>query len=70
MSSRTFDRETILDSLVNVIPLAIIGFFAVLFIFDNPWGTDPPLATALQFGMLLFWAAILAYVTYLVADRI
>jgi flagellar biosynthesis/type III secretory pathway M-ring protein FliF/YscJ len=37
MSERTFDRETILDLTVNVIPLGIILFFAVVFLLVRPW---------------------------------
>lgn len=69
MSNRTFDRETSLDILVNVIPLAIIGFFIVWFLAFSPWNSGPALATYLQIGMMLFWAILLAIVTYLVAER-
>lgn len=70
MGHRTFDRETLLDALVNIIPLAIIGFFAALFLVQSPWGVDGSLATVLQFGMLAVWAVLLAIVTYLTAQRI
>jgi hypothetical protein len=70
MALRTFDRETLLDALVNIIPLAIIGFFALLFVVQSPWGLDTSLATLLQFGMLAVWAVLLAVVTYLTAERI
>ncbi|MUV88879.1 cox cluster protein [Halapricum sp. CBA1109] len=36
MSSRTFDRDTILDLTVNVIPLAILGVFIVTFVLYSP----------------------------------
>ena len=32
MSDTTFDRETLLDLSVNIVPLAIILFFAVLIV--------------------------------------
>ncbi|WP_370518672.1 DUF6684 family protein [Natronomonas sp. CBA1123] len=31
MSNRTFDRETLLDLSVNVIPLAILAFFVIVY---------------------------------------
>lgn len=70
MSSRVFDRETILDALVNIIPLVIIGFFIVVFLFLSPWQGLPALGTYLQIGLMLLMAVLLAVVTYLVAERI
>lgn len=37
MSARLFDRDTILDITVNLVPLAILGFFFVVFMVLNPW---------------------------------
>lgn len=40
MAERTFDRETLLDLAVNVIPMGIILFFAVLILVFDPFGSD------------------------------
>jgi hypothetical protein len=37
MSDTTFDRETLLDLSVNVVPLAIILFFAALIVVFDPF---------------------------------
>lgn len=37
MSERTFDRETLLDLSVNVIPLGILLFFVVLYVAVAPF---------------------------------
>lgn len=33
-----FERETLLDLTVNLVPLAVMLFFVVLFVVINPWG--------------------------------
>jgi hypothetical protein len=64
MANETFDRETILDLVVNIIPLFIILFFIVAFLLYNPFGVEP-LASALQFGLLLVPFVLLAILTYI-----
>ncbi|MFC6988224.1 DUF6684 family protein [Haloplanus sp. GCM10025708] len=64
MTTRIFDRETILDLTVNFIPLAIILFFVVGYAVVNPFGWDP-LASGLQFALLVVPFALLAVLTYL-----
>lgn len=59
----TFDRETLLDLVVNVIPLAIILFFVAAFAVAEPFGGDS-LGRVLQFGLLLFPFLALAILTY------
>lgn len=59
-----FDRETLLDLTVNVVPLVIIGFFVVAFALFQPFGVDP-LASGLQFLLLLVPFVLLALLTYL-----
>lgn len=63
MSRELFDRETLLDLTVNFIPLAILGFFFLLYVFVNPWGFDP-LYSTLQFGIILGIFALLCVLTY------
>lgn len=58
-----FDEETLLDLIVNAIPLAILLFFVVLFAVLNPFGTDP-VTTALQFSIVLVTFGALAILTY------
>lgn len=63
MSSRTFDRETMLDLVVNAVPLGIMLFFIVVFLAINPFGPNP-VHTALQFsivGVTFFALLVLTY---------
>lgn len=63
MSSRTFDRETLLDLVVNAIPLAMMAFFVVLFAVFNPFGAD--LANqAIQFSIVIITFGALFVLTY------
>jgi hypothetical protein len=64
MANEIFDRETILDLTVNLIPLFIILFFVVAFAVFNPFGVDP-LASGLQYGLLVAPFVLLAILTYL-----
>jgi membrane protein implicated in regulation of membrane protease activity len=63
MTSRTFDRETILDLTVNMIPLGIMLFFIGVFLLLNPFGTDL-VATALQMALMLVMVLALTALTY------
>ncbi len=58
-----FDRETLLDLTVNVIPLVIILFFVVLFVVISPFGFSA-VDTTIQFALLLGPFAALAILTY------
>ncbi len=64
MSTRIFDRETILDLTVNFVPLFILLFFFVGFILVNPFGFDP-MASGLQMLLTLIPFVFLALLTYL-----
>lgn len=59
----TFDRDTLLDLTVNVIPLGILVFFVGAFAFANPFGFDP-VVTSLQFSIVIVTFALLAILTY------
>lgn len=37
MSYSPFDRETLLDIVVNIVPLVILAFFLLLFFFKTPY---------------------------------
>lgn len=63
-----FDRETTLDLVVNVIPLAIILFFMILFAVVQQWPFDPFLFVVTQ-GLLIVPLVLLGLLTY-VAGRV
>jgi hypothetical protein len=63
MSERTFDRETLLDLTVNIIPLGIIAFFLLVFLLVTPWEFDP-FVTAISMGLLVVPFVALALVTF------
>ncbi|MFB6192179.1 MAG: DUF6684 family protein [Haloarculaceae archaeon] len=58
-----FDEETLLDLIVNAVPLAIMLFFVVLFAVSNPFGWDP-VTTTLQFSIVIVTFVALAVLTY------
>lgn len=62
--STLFTRETMLDIVVNLVPLGIIAFFSVLFLVFAPWGYDlyPML---LMTGLHVVPFVFLALITYL-----
>lgn len=64
MATRIFDRETILDLTVNIVPLFIILFFVVGFAVVNPFGFDP-MASGIQFALLVAPFVLLAVLTYI-----
>lgn len=64
MATRIFDRETLLDLTVNFIPLGIMAFFIVAFAVFNPFGFDP-LASGLQFALIVAPLVLLAVLTYI-----
>lgn len=70
MSAHPFDRETLLDTVVNIIPLAILAFFTVAFLLFNPWNTGSTTERILQFVLVLVPFVLLAVLTYLTAKRL
>lgn len=69
MATRIFDRETLLDLVVNAVPLFIMGFFIVAFVLFAPFGFDP-LASLLQFGIVIAAFVALLVLTYFSAKAI
>lgn len=65
MANEIFDRETLLDLTVNMIPLFIIAFFMVAFAVFPLFGRGDLLAIAVQYGLLLVPFVALAVLTYL-----
>ena len=69
MSSRTFDRETLLDLIVNAIPLAMMAFFVGVFVLYNPFGTDIA-NQAIQLSIVVITFGALVVLTYFSARAI
>jgi arginine exporter protein ArgO len=63
MAEKVFDRETLLDLTVNIIPLVILAFFFVAYIVFTPFGVDSVM-TALQLGIIAVSALGLLVLTY------
>ncbi|WP_254543692.1 DUF6684 family protein [Halomarina pelagica] len=63
MASDVFDRETLLDLSVNIIPLFIIVFFVGVFLVLAPFGYSP-VDTTIQMGLLVAPFLALAILTY------
>ena len=63
MVTDVFDRETLLDLSVNVIPLFIILFFVVVFALISPFGYQL-VPTVVQMGLLVVPFVGLAVLTY------
>ena len=58
-----FDKDTLLDLTVNVIPLGIILFFIGAFAVVNPFGFDA-VFSGLQFSLMVSMFLLLAVLTY------
>lgn len=70
MNTSVFDKDTLLDITVNVVPLGILAFFFVVFVVVNPWGMDDVLTSVVSLGLVAFTFLSLAVVTYFAAVRI
>ncbi|WP_232688208.1 DUF6684 family protein [Halobacterium zhouii] len=70
MNSNVFDKDTILDLTVNIIPLVILAFFAVVYFVVAPWGMDQILVAVIAHAILLFTFLSLAVLTYVAATYI
>jgi hypothetical protein len=62
-SAVPFDRETMLDLVVNAIPLGIMLFFIAVFLLVNPFGSDP-VGTAIQITIVAVTFLALFVLTY------
>ena len=63
MSERVFDRETLLDISVNVVPLGIILFFVVTYAFVGDYPSDP-LVFVVQMSIMALTGIGLVVLTY------
>lgn len=70
MAHPVFNRETLLDSLVNVIPLVMILFFLVLYLLTEPWSEGISLNWVMMVGLHAVPFVSLALLTYLAAQRL
>ena len=69
MESEIFDKETILDLMVNFIPLGIIFFFIAAFTVFAPWGFDVR-GWGVMFAIMAIMFVALAILTYVSAKAI
>lgn len=63
MTEYLLDRETLLDVIVNIIPLVIIAFFFVLYIFSDDYIWQP-FIIFISLVLLIVPFGLLALVTY------
>lgn len=63
MAEKVFDRETLLDLTVNVIPLGILLFFVAAFVVVSPWGFDSVISSV-QLAIVGSFAVLLTLLTY------
>lgn len=63
MATRIFDKETLLDLVVNAVPLFAMAFFVLAFAVFAPFGFDP-LASGLQFALVVVPFLLLLVLTY------
>lgn len=63
MAARIFDKETLLDLSVNIIPLVIILFFIVTLPLFNVWGWEP-MVSIVTIGLHVVPFVALAVLTY------
>lgn len=69
MAQRVFTKDTMLDLVVNLIPLGIMAFFIGLFVLWGPFSWDP-LYSTLMLGIIGGAFVLLAILTYVSAVAI
>ena len=69
MEAKIFDRETMLDLVVNFIPLGIILFFIAMFVVVTPWGFELR-TSGVMLGLMIVPFVALAVLTYISAKAI
>lgn len=74
MVEQPFDRETLLDITVNVVPFVILVTFFLLFLIVDPWGfrlaPGNRLPALVVYGHMTFTMVMLALITYVGAKFI
>jgi hypothetical protein len=69
MAERVFTKDTMLDLVVNIIPLGILAFFIGLFVLWGPYSWDP-LYSTLMLGIIAVAGILLTVLTYFSAIAI
>ncbi|WP_193570577.1 DUF6684 family protein [Halorubellus sp. JP-L1] len=69
MAQRVFTKDTMLDLVVNIIPLGILAFFIGLFVLAGPFSWDP-LYSTLMLGIIGGSFVLLTVLTYFSAIAI
>ncbi|WP_433627815.1 DUF6684 family protein [Halomicrococcus sp. NG-SE-24] len=69
MAESVFDKETLLDITVNVVPLGIMAFFFVLFLLQS-LKTGDRLVELVSWGLIIVPFTLLALLTYIAAREI
>jgi hypothetical protein len=64
-----FDRDTLLDILVNVVPIGILLFFTLLFLSYGSY-PDNALVTVVQISLILIPVVVVAVITYYAAKAV
>jgi Na+/citrate or Na+/malate symporter len=71
MVHNPFERGTLLDLTVNVIPMVMLVFFIVLFLVVNPWRNEP-FTMVISIALMVvpfFFLGLLTYVSGLAIQR-
>ncbi len=69
MAESVFSKDTLLNLMVNIIPLGIIVCFFIPFIFFNAWGNGG-LVGKLNIALLVIPFIALSALTYVAAQKI
>lgn len=69
MADTVFDRETLLDVTVNIIPLGILSVFFVMYMTWKPW-TGDALTGSISIALVVVPFVLLAALTYFAAKEI
>jgi hypothetical protein len=68
-SDSLVDRRTLLDILVNVVPIGILLFFTVLFLVYGSYPSDP-VVTVVQIALILVPVLVVIVITYYAARAV
>jgi len=70
MNFDIFDKDTMLDLTVNIVPLGILAFFIVGFVVVQPFSGGNLLKAGVAHALMLFTFLALVIVTYVAAVKI
>ncbi|WP_435180647.1 DUF6684 family protein [Halorussus sp. AFM4] len=66
MAHPVFNRETLLDISVNIVPLGILAFFILMFLLNSPWPSSL-FISVIVLGLHIVPFVGLAILTYVAA---